>query len=800
MHTGTPVSLQHNTQKHAAANPQRERGAVASISLITRMRGRSLDELRVRGMQALQARVERLWDGLSDRLPSRAPQPSAEPRFDALAPFVTGVGVSPELIARAVARRDPDTYACFTQHSDALEQGRLTLLGYDSSHVGNPPSWHRDPASGIEAPRCHWSRIDHLDTARVGDHKLLWELNRHQYLLAPAFCWLVEPEPRRLDLIQSHLESWLDDNPPYRGVNWVSSLELAYRGIVWCWLLWMLRAAPWKPGLRRRLTLSLEAHARHIARYLSTYFSPNTHLTGEALGLCYIGTVLAGSQRAHYWRAKGAAILEAAIKRQVYADGVYFEQSMQYHRYTTEIYLHYLLLARANGLGISDDTRRAVADLFAVLRAVASGAGHVPLVGDDDGGLLLPLDRRAPDDVRALLLAGAVALQRPDISEAREASPSFAYWLCGIEQTQRFLAGAVVDPSWLDMYFMHGGLAVLRDGWHAGAAVAVIDAGAHGALSAGHSHADALAMTMTLGAFELLIDRGTLTYTGPERNEFRSTLSHNTLEIDATSSVSPGAAFKWLAGIPARAQGAVYSSSHFSSFFGLATGHVASGRPSIHCRRVLHQRAGAWVVHDRGVRQGARSGVLRWQLAPGLVATLRTRRSIDIRTATGINLATICMCGAAAPRIVTRGVSPRLGQRLLAQCLELQLDAALEALTVIVPAGTDGTLVMLEADDDGRSVRWRDVAGLHRVSVAAPGDIAPLPVEVAGRADLVWHAEVAGRGETDSLLAAMPTFTPAELRAGHLRGDEPRQWGRMIASAHTGGRWTPLQLAEPRRG
>ena len=767
---------------------------------MTRMRGRSLDELRVRGMQALQAHMERLWDGLSTRLPRRAPPPSAEALFSTGVPFLAGVVADPGVIARAIARRDPDSRARLTEQSDAAEQGRVRLLGYDALRVGNPPSWHRDPMSGIEAPRWHWSRIDHLDTAVVGDHKLLWELNRHQYLLAPAFCWLLEHETRRFELIQSHLDSWLTDNPPRRGANWVSSLEVAYRAIAWCWLLWLLRDAPWKPDLRQRLTRSLEAHARHVERYLSTYFSPNTHLTGEALGLFYVGTVLTHSQHASRWRAKGAAILESAIKRQVYADGVHFEQATQYHRYTAEIYLHYVLLAGATGWRVSDAAREALAGLFAVLRAMTSAAGSIPLIGDDDGGLLLPLDHRSPDDVRALLLAGSVALQRPDLSIAGEAPSSYAYWLCGIDHTDRLLATSIVDPRSPDMYFAQGGLAALRDGWGPTASVAVIDAGPHGALSCGHSHADALAMTLALGPMALFIDRGTLTYTGPERNEFRSTLSHNTLEIDGTPSVSPGAAFKWLPGIPARAQGAVCSSPDFSSFFGLATGHVASGRPSTHCRRVLHLRGGAWVVHDRGVREGARSGVLRWQLAPGLITTVLTPQSIAIRTSAGIGLAAICTRGAASPRIVTREVSPRLGRRVPAQCLELRLDAVLEALTIIVPASADGSLVTFEADEDGRSVRWSDAAGRHRVSVAAPGQFAPLPAGVAGRADLVWQADVAARSDVSALLAAMPTFTPAEPRGGQVVADEPGQSGRMIGLANSGGHWTQLDLEAPRRG
>jgi hypothetical protein len=778
-------------------------GAFASI--VTRIKGRSLDELRVRGVQALHARLERLLGPvLPRRLPTRR-APAPELVFDRGVAFVAGAGIDPEVIARAIARLDPQTRARFTQQSDQAERGIVTLLGYDPLWVGNPPHWHREAISGKEAPRRHWSRIDHLDTAVVGDHKLLWELNRHQYLLAPAFCWLLDRETRRFDLIQSHLESWLTDNPPRQGVNWVSSLEVAYRAITWCWLLWMLREAPWRPDLRKSLALSLEAHARQVERYLSTYFSPNTHLTGEALGLFYAGTVLSPSRHAQRWRRKGAAILESAIKRQVYPDGVYFEQASQYHRYTAEIYLHYLLLANATGWSISDTARDTLGNLFAVLRSLASAGGRIPLLGDDDGGLLLPLDHRAPDDVRALLLAGAVALQRPDLAPPWEASPSFAYWLCGIDRTDRLRAQSAVNPNWLDMYFARGGLAVLRDGWDPSAAVGVLDAGPHGALSCGHSHADALAMTLALGPTELFIDRGTLTYTGAERNEFRATVSHNTLEIDGTSSVIPAQAFKWLRGIPARGQGVVCSSSHFSSFFGIATGHAAGGRPSVHCRRVLHQRGGAWVIHDRGVREAARGGVLRWQLAPHLTAAALTAQSLAIHNRAGLGVAAIFMRGAAAARIVVRVVSLRLGQRIAAPCLELEVDASLEALTIIVPAGRDGNLPKFEVDGQPgeRGVVWIDDAGRHRVVTGAPEPVPQLPAQAEQNADLIWWvdgADVGGHEIHSALIAALPAAVPGVPADAQVVTDVAEQSGRMTVLANTGGRWAQLSVQQPRRG
>jgi len=763
----------------------------------------SLDELRVRVIQALRVRVERVSDRFASGSSTQAVPPGTQSALRGSFEFLTDTGSDPALIARAVARLDPQVHTSFSRQSDDAAQGLVTLMGHEPLFVGSPPRWHREARSGTEAPRGHWSLIDHLDTTVVGDHKLLWELNRHQYLLAPAFCWLLDRDVRRFELIQAHLGSWLAENPPRQGVNWVSSLEVAYRAIAWCWLLWALREAPWSPDLRMRLLSSLEAHARHVERYLSTYFSPNTHLTGEALGLFYVGTVLSESAEARRWRATGASILEAAIGRQVFADGVYFEQASQYHRYTAEIYLHYLLLANASGFHVSDSVRDALGNLFAVLRSLASAAGRMPLLGDDDGGLLLPLDHRSPDDVRALLLAGAVALERPDLAPA-EASPSFAYWLCGIERTDLARSARARVPDWLDVYFARGGLAVLRDGWDRNAAVGVIDAGPHGALSCGHSHADALAMTLTLGVTELFIDRGTLTYTGPERNEFRVTVSHNTLEIDDMSSVLPAEAFTWLPGIPPRAQGIVCSSAHFSSFFGLAMGHVAGGRPSLHCRGVLHRRGGAWVVHDRGARALAREGVLRWQLAPHLTAAVLTEHSVMIRDEAGADVATIFLRGAAPVRIVARDVSPRLGQRATAQCLELPLDSTLEALTIVVPVGGDGAAVTFEVDGghSPRSVRWTDAAGRHRV-VTGAGDAPQLPAGADLNGGLTWWVEsldAAGQDVQGDLIAALPTSappTPGDVAAVTHAGE---QSGRMIVLANTHGRWQQLGVEEPRRG
>jgi hypothetical protein len=216
---------------------------------------------------------------------------------------------------------------------------------------------------------------------------------------------------------------------------------------------------------------------------------------------------------------------------------------------------------------------------------------------------------------------------------------------------------------------------------------------------------------------------------------------------------------------------------------------------------VLHQRGGAWLIHDRAVRAGARGGVLRWQLAPKLSATPVSAGSVAIRNEAGAAVATVFMRGASVLRIVTRDVSLRLGQRVPAQCLELPLDASLEALTVIAPAAADGSLLTFEVDGRPTSggVAWSDAAGRHRLIIGAPEEASRLPEGIAGNADLLWWIEDRAQ-EHDTLLAAMPAFVPVVPPDARVVTEPPTESGKMTLWTNTSGRWTPLPVAEPRLG
>src|SRR2546423_2221523 len=268
--------------------------------------------------------------------------------------------------------------------------GRFNLLGYKGLEFGDPIDWQLDPVAGRRAPFVHWSRLNPLDASQVGDSKVIWELNRHQWLVHLGQAWRLTHDDRYAHAVVQTIRAWTRQNPTGIGINWASSLEVAFRLIAWCWSLLLIRdSKALTPDVFREIERAAEAHAMHVERYLSYYFSPNTHLTGEALGLFYAGVLFPEAKRAERWRSLGKRILVQEIERQVLHDGVYFERSTCYQRYTADIYLHFLILADRAGIEVPAIVGERVKSLLDVLVNLRQPDGSMPSIGDADGGMVL---------------------------------------------------------------------------------------------------------------------------------------------------------------------------------------------------------------------------------------------------------------------------------------------------------------------------------------------------------------------------------------------------------------------------
>lgn len=591
------------------------------LGKLRKLKGRSLDELRVRGAQALAAASERA--GLS----ALARLPRDEAFFRLLDPAACAAEDAEGWLEHFRSRRSPRFFAGFDDEGATREalrtrfddeagavvaragrvlEGRFDLLGRRGLDFGSPVDWHLEPLARVRAPRAHWSRIDFLDPEVSGDKKFVWELNRHQFFQTLGRAYWRTGDERYAEGFARYASEWMEANPPKDGVNWASSLEVAFRSISWLWALhFFKRSAHLTPALFLRLSKFLYLHARHLETYLSTYFSPNTHLTGEALGLYYLGTLLPELREAARWRETGRRILLAELSRHVRPDGVYFEQATYYHRYTTDFYLHFALLARLNGDESEESDARLLPKLAALLdhlTHLTRPDGTTPFLGDDDGGRLVMLDERAADDFRASLSNGAALLGRADYKRVAARAAEETLWLMGAEGLGRFDALDAREPEETSRAFPDGGYYVMRDGWGDDADYMLLDCGPHGAeeIGSGHGHADALSFVLSARGRTLLVDPGTYTYTGSreERERFRSTAGHNAFTLDGESSSVTRGPFSWERAARCEAT-RWHASARFDFFEGSHDGFARLDPAADYARAVLFLKGDYWVVLDR---------------------------------------------------------------------------------------------------------------------------------------------------------------------------------------------------------
>ena len=522
-----------------------------------------------------------------------------------------------EAVARLVRSRFPTATADARRRADRTLCGCVDVLGYRdlcfATKAGDGIDWHLDPVHQRRAPIAHWSHVPFLDPA-VGDHKIIWELNRHQHwlLLGRAYC-LTRDTRYRVGFIEQ-LGSWLAANPPRTGINWASMLELAFRALSWTWALHMFvegtddvhasdgmepRESAWTVDL----LLGLHAQLTLVERHLSTYFSPNTHLLGEALALYVAGRALPELGAAARWAQLGRRVLVEQIDRQIHPDGGHAELSTHYHRYTLDFYLLALGVARIT----ADDEaaapfERAAGRLARFAHTLSDRHYQLPQLGDDDGGQLLPLCGNDALDAGPSLAIAAAMLSKPELSDGRPHEE--VLWVTGKAPpvprvTDRRISTRLPDSGYVVSRTWRGDHLVM-------------DVGRLGYLNAGHAHADALSVTLTVAGRPLLIDPGTGCYTVDPaiRDRLRATASHNTVTVDGRSQSEPAGPFHWrstacasLDAIELTPRADYVEASH--------DGYGPDGH-----RRQLLARPGCWIVVDWIGGAHRRSAAAHWHLDP----------------------------------------------------------------------------------------------------------------------------------------------------------------------------------------
>lgn len=444
------------------------------------------------------------------------------------APFA--VLPDPRAVARAL--RGTAFAAAVERLAAEIAEHRFPVFG-QVIHTGPEIDWRRDYVHARSTPASYFRRIPYLDFAAVGDHKIVWELNRHQHLITLAQAWLLTGREEFRAEIERQLTSWWKANPFQRGINWTSALEVAFRALSWIWV-YHLTGEAMTPDFRRLFLLELYRHGLHLEANLSIYFSPNTHLLGEAVALHAAGSLFPGFPRAEKWRRRGREIVLAQMEFQVHEDGGHFEQSTYYHVYALDFFLLHHALEAAPA-GYLSKLRR----MGEYLDAVMGPARLLACLGDDDGGRVFhPYGDRARFARATLATCAAVFRDAGWAHDPADHHEQAVWWL-----GPRGPGEAPSRPAGGSRLFPVTGLAVMRQAdCHV-----LADAGPFGYGGAGHSHSDTLSVVARRGEDEILIDPGTFTYLADPhwRAWFRGSAAHNTIRVDGCDQARMTGPFRW---------------------------------------------------------------------------------------------------------------------------------------------------------------------------------------------------------------------------------------------------------------
>jgi hypothetical protein len=383
----------------------------------------------------------------------------------------------------------------------ALLGGKWQALGFDWHWNTAINSWNKSPDTLRDWPSVFFGDINYREGNPYGDIRVAWEPSRLQQLVSLAL--LASEDDLRdevVRLFEQQLLDWVEKNPPYIGIHYVSVMECALRILSVCHAADLMR-----PYLKSSTPVwqsilgVVESHADLIVNRLSLYSSAGNHTIAECVGLIYAGLLFPEFKQAKKWQGTGVQLLQKEAARQFYPDGGGVEQAINYHLMITDLCGLAVELMQSKQIPCTElkaiviKARLFLADFF-------DENWQLPSIGDSDGGFALSPYLR-------------LSHIKPPLQEPLKTYSDSGY--------------SIVRQNDWAIIFDHGELGMQP--------------------SYGHGHSDALSVVLRKARHWFLLDAGTFTYTGDPvlRKYFRGVAAHNTISIDGLDQARQRSSFMW---------------------------------------------------------------------------------------------------------------------------------------------------------------------------------------------------------------------------------------------------------------
>lgn len=442
-------------------------------------------------------------------------------------------------IKEAERRYSNDALKCIEKAQNYLRH-IFDLLGSGPQKLGARIDWHIEIKAGE-----FWNRNDYFRDVikqkrynRTMDIRVTWELNRFLHLpsLGRA-AWYVSfvdengLEKKLAEEFVEEIDSWVEQNPMYFGVNWISVMDLAIRLVNWIWGYYFFKDSPY---ISNQFWLDFFKNMLRYGRYLREHLEwteiRDNHYIADITALFYLGVLFPEFKEAEEWKSFAFDELINEMEHQVYPDGVQHECTTNYHRLVLECFLSATILGMKNGIEFPVAYMERLEKMVEFVMFYTRPDGKAPVIGDMDNGRLYILGNQDIRDHRHVLSTGAVLFRRPDFKKAAGEFHEEAFWLLGVDGARNYDDLPEHSEPIESKSFPEGGFHILRDK----TAYAIIRCGPFGLRGyGGHSHCDQLSFELFQGE-PIIIDPGIYAYNPlpEERNLFHSTAYHNTVVVD----------------------------------------------------------------------------------------------------------------------------------------------------------------------------------------------------------------------------------------------------------------------------
>jgi len=460
----------------------------------------------------------------------------------------------------------------------------------------------------------HYSELQKLSSAdrpfwkvswKNFDPKDFWEIARGWQWL-PAI--IKAKEVNNTQGLINKIICWLDKNHYPNGLAWSVGLDVAIRAVN----LFIICQITQEKSLLKYL------HEHFIYLTKMIYYSKetirNNHYLGELTALTILSNFFKDENVQELKK-----LLEKEIERQFYTDGVNFEQSIRYHKFSLEFALLAKIFLNINVANIEKSAE--------FLLATQKPNNQWPSIGDDDLGCVVRLNSipSSDDYLDIINLIGLMTNNEELLNGNNRIFPLAEFFLPQIKDKLKNIK-LQINPQ-KTFIFPKGGYFIHRTGWSEDDNYLHIKFGPH----KWHAHADLFHIELSIKGIPILIDSGTFRYNDAtqERKYFRSTGAHNTLEFNSSDQTKQFTNFRWHA--PAKVIKWAVKEDDGKIYFSAIHDGYLKRYDVLHKRNVATDKDLNWIrVVDVIKGKGKGQAKIYWHFSPELEIKKKAENNIIV--------------------------------------------------------------------------------------------------------------------------------------------------------------------------